>query len=386
MPKQAKPRRRTREAQPSSSRRAEVARREDAEPYLELEVIPGLAQFAEAELQSHTRDHVTLLPSDREDRVRFRYSGRPSCFLALRQAVAVHRVRPFAIPRPKALLGHQNFEALIDLIKEALDLHPLGSFHTFHISAAGSVSSVYTRIKAEIETQTGLRSTEEAGDLHLAIRRLQRSAMGVDKDPGWEVAVRLSPRPLSTRPWRVCDMPGALNGTVASAMMSLTYPSIEDRVINLACGSGTLLIERFALGPVHGAVGCDINATALACARENLRASSFSDEVCLIRCDAGQVPLPEEWGTTVCVDLPFGMLVGSHENNESFYPRILKEAARLVVPGGKAVAITQEARLFERVVASQAEFWSTWRIISIKLPASTRAGYIQPRIYLLNRK
>ena len=386
MPKQAKPRRRIRGAPPPPSPSSEAAKREDAEPYFELEVIPGLAQFATAELQAHTHGHATLLSSVREDRVRFRFSGQPSHLLTLRQSVAVHSVRPFAIPRPKALLGHQNLATLIDLIKEALRLHHPDSFGAFHISAAGSTTSVYTRIKAEIEAQIDLRSTEEAGDLHLAIRRSPKPAMAIKKDPGWEVAVRLSPRPLSTRPWRVCDMPGALNGTVASVMMSLTRPSIEDRVINLACGSGTLLIERLALGRVRRAVGCDINAAALACAAENLRASKFADEVNLLRCDAGQVPLPKDWGTSVCVDLPFGMLIGSHEKNEFLYPRVLAEAARLIAPDRKAVIITQEARLFERVVAAQAEFWSTLRIIPIKLPANTRAGYIQPRIYLLHRK
>jgi tRNA (guanine6-N2)-methyltransferase len=157
-------------------------------------------------------------------------------------------------------------------------------------------------------------------------------------------------------------------------------------VINLACGSGTLLIERFALGPIRRAVGCDIDATALACAQENLRASRLMDEVNLIRCDAGRVPLPEGWGNTVCVDLPFGMLVGSHEKNASLYPRILKEAARLLAPNGKTVVVTQEVRLFERVVADQEGLWSTLRTVPIKLPANTRDGYIRPRIYLLNRK
>jgi 23S rRNA G2445 N2-methylase RlmL len=169
-------------------------------------------------------------------------------------------------------------------------------------------------------------------------------------------------------------------------MMRLVRTSSGERVINLACGSGTLLIERCALGPLDSAVGCDIDAAALACARENLAASSLTDQVHLIRCDAGQVPLPEKWGTTACVDLPFGMLVGSHASNESLYPRILAEAARLVAPGGKAAAITQEVRLFERVLAAQAEKWATSRVIPIRLPANTRDGYIRPRIFLLERR
>jgi 23S rRNA G2445 N2-methylase RlmL len=355
--------------------------------YFELEVIPGLAEFALTELQKRMARKVRRLSSAREDRVRFRYSGNLAELLQLRQSVAVHRVKHFAIPRPKALLGHQNLETLVEQIEVVLGLHAKGSFHSFHISAAGSHSSVFARIKAEIAAHTGLQPTEEVGDLSLAVRRPQPlSPVAKDAEIGWEVAVRLSPRPLSARRWRVCDMPGALNGTVASTMMSLTKPSPEDRVVNLACGSGTLLIERLALGAVQSAVGCDWDAGALACAQENLKASGDDGSVRLIRCDAGQVPLPNGWATTVCADLPFGMLVGSHQANEVFYPRLMMEAARLIVVGGAMVAITQEVRLFERVVASQQDQWGIERVVPIKLPANTRAGYIRPRLYLLHRR
>jgi hypothetical protein len=50
------------------------------------------------------------------------------------------------------------------------------------------------------------------------------------------------------------------------------------------------------------------------------------------------------------------------------------------------VIITQEVRLFERVVAVQEHQWVVTRMIPIKLPANTRTGYIHPRIYLLNRR
>ena len=349
--------------------------------YYELEVIPGLAEFAQAELQEQTR--ARLLPSAREDRVRFQYAGKPRKLLRLRQAVAVHVVKPFAVPRPKALLGHQNLESLVSAIKEVMALHPAGSFETFHISAAGSGSSVFARIKAEIEGRTGFKSTEEAGHVLLAVRRPQRLSSAA---VGWEVALRLSPRPLSARAWRVCDMPGALNATVASAMMRLTQPSPTDRVVNLACGSGTLLVERLALGAARRAIGCDVDARALACAQENLAASGRADAMTLLRCDAGRAPLPAGCATTACVDLPFGMLVGSHQSNEQLYPRLLAEAGRLVTTRGVMVVITQELRLFERVAAAQGERWTVMRTISIKLPANTRAGIIRPRIYLLRRR
>jgi hypothetical protein len=353
----------------------------------ELEIIPGLAEFARRELQEQMGGQAHLLPSAREDRVRFRYGGDPHVLLALRRAVAVLRVRRFDIPRPKALLGHQNFETLVGMITGALALHPPHSFHTFHVSSAGSGSSVFARIKAAIEARTGLRSSEEPGDLLLAVRRPQRlPSLAGDAGIGWEVAVRLSPRPLSARRWRVCDMPGALNATVASTMMHLARPAAQERVVNLACGSGTLLIERLELGPVQWAIGCDVDADALACARSNLVASGHSHVVTLVCCDAGRVSLPTGCATTLCADLPFGMLVGSHQTNEQLYPRLLGEAGRLAVAGAMMVVITQEVRLFERVVAAQEDQWVVTRVVPIKLPANTRAGYIRPRIYLLQRR
>jgi tRNA (guanine6-N2)-methyltransferase len=368
-------------------RRARRSTPKGEQSYYELEVIPGLAALAQAELNEQVGRRARVMPSAREDRVRFSYTGEPSQLLRLRRAVAVYRIRRFEIPRPKALLGHQNLGRLTGLIEEALGLHGPGSFETFYVSAAGSDSSIFARIKEAIESRTGLSCVEEVGDLLVAVRRPQAlSQRGRSVAAGWEVAVRLSPRPLAVRDWRVCDMPGALNGTVASGMMSLPEFSTSDRVVNLACGSGTLLIERLALGPVQGAVGCDIDRGALDFARQNVAASGARGLVRLVQSDAGRVPLPKAWATVVCADLPFGMLVGSHQTNEVLYPRLLDEAGRLTQQEGSLVVITQEVRLFERVVSTQADQWEMTRVIPIKLPANTRDGYIQPRIYLMRRR
>jgi hypothetical protein len=39
-------------------------------------------------------------------------------------------------------------------------------------------------------------------------------------------------------------MPGAVNAALAHAIALLTEPEPADRLLNLCCGSGTLLIER----------------------------------------------------------------------------------------------------------------------------------------------
>lgn len=68
-----------------------------------------------------------------------------------------------------------------------------------------------------------------------------RRTLGRD---GWDVLVRLSTFPLSARSWRAEGYHAAVNATVAAAMVRLSQPRSGDRVVNLMCGSGTILVER----------------------------------------------------------------------------------------------------------------------------------------------
>ncbi len=78
------------------------------------------------------------------------------------------------------------------------------------------------------------------------------------------------------------------------------------------------------------------------------------------------------------IDLPFGQVVGSHAANVELYPRILAEAARVVVRGGLFVAITQDIRLWERLV-SENDRWTLETVVPLKIPIER--GYIHPRIF-----
>jgi 23S rRNA G2445 N2-methylase RlmL len=305
--------------------------------------------------------------------VPFSYTGDLRELLSLRTAGSVYVVRRFAIPRPLALLGHQHFRALLGIIGEALALHPPGAFRTFRISAAGEASPVFERLRRELAAQTGLAPSLEAGDLLLRVRR------PADSD-GFEVSVRLSPRPLSRREWRVCDLPGALNGSVARVMVDLTGPRPDDFFLNVACGSGTLMVERLQAAQAREVLGVDPSAEALLCARSNLEAAGCAGAFRLERWDAGDMPLANGCVTALCGDLPFGHLVGSHALNEELYPRVLVEAARVAAPGARAVFLTAEARLFERVLAGHTSDWEFQRTIRFRLDNT------HLRLYVLLRR
>jgi len=328
------------------------------------ECVPGLESFAAAELGR---------APGASGEVRFAFGGPWRRLLDLRTVVAVHAVVAAEVPRPAALLDDGRFRQIVAAVGHVRSLHPAGSFKTFRLSAAGADSAAFARFSARLTDATGLADTDEPGHLQLRVRRGAVS--------GFELLLRISPRPLTARPWRVCNLPGALNASVASIMATLTGPKTEDVYLNLGCGSGTLLIERAALGPARRLIGCDVDLDALDCARQNVAAAGRLD-VELEVWDATALPLPDRVVDVLTVDLPFGQLVGSHVQNADLYPRLLAEAARVARPGARLVAITHQSRLLERSV--DRDFWALDQEYRPRLP--TQAGTIAALIAVLRRR
>jgi ubiquinone/menaquinone biosynthesis C-methylase UbiE len=339
---------------------------------LEADVLEGLEHFGSAELRNRFHHYVKFSDTPSPGAIRFHYSGDLSALLDLRSLIAIYLVRRFDVPRPRALLGHQHFTALLDQVATVRRLAAADAYQMLRLSAAGEDSSVMSRLKDELAQHTGLRIAPDEGDLLL---RLRRSADGA----GWEALTRISPRPLATRAWRVCNLPGALNATLAHAMMHLSTPHPDDLIVNVACGSGTLMVERLALGPARSLLGCDIDPAALECARANLWAAGFDKLARLERWDAADLPLADGSATMICADLPFGQLVGSHLENEVLYPRFFAEATRIAAPGARLILLTHEVRLLERAATQHASAWRREEELRV------RTGGMTPRVYLFRR-
>lgn len=339
----------------------------------EAEVIAGLKSYAEAELEARFGRAVRIRAKDRAEELPFRFQGESlASLLTLQKPIAIYLLAHYDIPRPLALLGHQHFQRLLAQIDEVRALHPPGTFRTFRISAAGAGSPAFRRIKDEIGAAAGLVLHEEEADLVLRVRPAEGGA------GGWEVLIRLTPRPLAARAWRVCDRLGALNAPIASAMATMTDPTAADRCLNLMCGSGTLLVERLALGPAAAVGGCDTDPEALRCAGRNLAAAGL--EADLFAMNATALDLPDACIDVILADLPWGQLVGSHEANRTLYPQVLAEAARIAASGARAVFITHEIRLMETVLADMADRWHLHEAVRVF------QGGLHPRIYRLERR
>jgi tRNA (guanine6-N2)-methyltransferase len=334
----------------------------------------GLEDIARAELILVGRGRLnwSTTPLPRPGELEFTWRGSPKPLAGLKTIHAVYSILTHPVPRPKGLLGHEHFQHLLAQIETARTAWPPGAFHTLYLSAAGSDSSVMERLKNEIATQAGLEVASIEGDLLLRIRPAQ-------KGQGWQTLVRLSPRPLATRSWRVCNYEGALNATVAHAMCLLTNPTPGDVFINLACGSGSLLLERLDCAPSQLLVGLDTDLAAVDCALRNLAASKKTGNIQLLLADASQVPLRRGCATALVADLPFGHLVGSHATNLDLYPALLSEAARLAAPGAFFALISHEVRLLETLLERSPD-WHTRQVRRVAL------GGLNPRIFLLERR
>jgi tRNA (guanine6-N2)-methyltransferase len=338
--------------------------------HLEVVVAAGLEELARAELRQLGRS-AQIVPSAEAGLLQLRYHGNLRSLLELQLATSVYMVHTFAVPRPRALLGDQQLRTIQQLSARVIGLHPPGSFRTLYLSAAGGDSTILSRLKGELAAGLGLTVGSDDGDLLVRLRREPEGG-------GWQFLVRISPRPLATRAWRVCNREGALNGPVAHAMALLTHPTPSDRYLNLGCGSGSLLIERLRIGPARSAIGCDRDATALRCAQANLAAAGLATRCELHNWDVRALPLPAASIDVVSADLPFGHLVGSHEENLRLYPALLAEAARVACPGARCVVLSHEVRLMERLLAQQ-NSWQLEQMVRVDL------GGLFPRIVQLRR-
>jgi tRNA (guanine6-N2)-methyltransferase len=340
---------------------------------MELLFLPGLAEVVEAEVRERLREAQRLRPvAGRSDSLRLELRGPWEGLLELRTIVAAFAVLNFGVPRPRSLTSGEYLPEIVRTVQAVRELSPAPAPASFRFDAPGPSSSGFRRLAEELASSTGLAHDQDDGDLVLRFRR------AIERPGGWDVLVRLSSRPLSDRPWRVRNLPGAANATIAAAMARLTRPRPADRVANLMCGSGTLLVERLLTGPARLAVGVDRDRAVLEDCRANLAAAGLAHRAELVHGDvAGDGWLARGPYDVLLADPPWGTLVGDHAGNRALYATLLERAHRAAAPGARLAVLTHEIRLMERCLASARRLWA---------PESVTRVYAKghhPRIYLL---
>ncbi|QPC81197.1 methyltransferase domain-containing protein [Phototrophicus methaneseepsis] len=350
--------------------KSKSTKRDDPQALLYVaEVAPGLEHIAQAEIEDKL-PHIEHRHTQNGE-VTFAYNGPSDQLAQLATVIAIYRIIEFEVPRPKALLGHEHFTRLtteLDRVRQASNDH----FADWHMAAAGTHTAVMQRLIAAITLHLGIPHRDNEGDLWLRLRPAKHGRM-----PVWQALIRMTPRPLATRPWRVVNMPGALNASVAAALLYFTQQHNDDIFLNIGCGSGTMLIERAAQMPAKQMIGVDISPDAIAASHANIAAANLP-QIRLIQADSQALPLPNQSVTRIVADLPFGQHIGSHDENLWLYPALLHEASRVAAIGATFTLITHEVKLMDATLPSLPQ----WHLQSQSMITLTG---LHPRIYVLER-
>jgi predicted RNA methylase len=171
---------------------------------------------------------------------------------------------------------------------------------------------------------------------------------------------------------KLARIPASTNPVVAALMIRLLAPEDGQLVCDPCCGAGTLLLEAAAAAPGIRVLGGDVSRPALRAARRNLGAAAP-----LYLGDARFLPLGGRTVHRLVCNLPFGKRVGSHRENVDFYPAFLAEVDRVLVSHGRALALTEEKRLFRQAAAAT-------RRLRIDRELTLTTGGLHPSVFVLH--
>ena len=235
-----------------------------------------------------------------------------------------------------------------ELLEQIRRQRPRQRFRALRLEAAGAGSPDMRRLADALAEQAGL-PVDGDGDL---VVRVRKGAAPVT----WQVLLRTTPRPLSTRSWRTENYPGAVSAPIAATVLDLLRVGEEDSLLDMTCGSGTFLVEQLHAAVPARAVGVDLDPAALDAARAHQRAARRKGRIEWVEGDVRSVPL-EPGFTRIVTNPPWGTLHGEHATNEELLAQLLDRAAELAAPEARLGMLTHEITRMHRVLETAPAGW-----------------------------
>ncbi len=239
---------------------------------------------------------------------------------------------------PVYLKTHKS--ALGNLINIVISKNPTGTFNTFKINCAGSDTKEITALKEYLVSEFKLMEDEEA-DAKIYIAKI---------DGVWEVGLQITPRPLSLRKYKIKNISGAMDPTIASSLNYLCKLENYKSYLNIFSGSATLMIEAgLNYENLEKIIGFDNNKERLSASIQNIKQAGLIRKLLVKELDIMDQPNLGKFDV-ITADLPFGMAISKGENLEALYKAFIESCEKSLNFGGRLAVYTSEFEIFEKLI------------------------------------
>ncbi|PIQ74888.1 MAG: hypothetical protein CO001_04170 [Candidatus Portnoybacteria bacterium CG_4_8_14_3_um_filter_40_10] len=271
---------------------------------------------------------------------------------------------------PRYISNHKSI--LGNLIEIAISGNK-DKFKTFKIICAGSDSPRVRSIAEYIQKAYRLTEKEES-DMKIHIIKL---------DEIWEIGVQITSRPLSFRDYKIKNMSGAMDPTIAYAVNSLCELESANSYLNIFSGSATLLIEAGQCYPnLKQLIGFDNNKKSISLAIQNIKKAGLIKKIQLKEKDIFDKPDLGKFDV-ITSDLPFGMSISKNEDLENLYRCFVEYCQETLNHGGKLAVYTSKHEILKQIILeSRLKIIKT---LELKFITSVNA-YLRPKIFVCRLK
>lgn len=325
--------------------------------HLYLFTVPGLERIAASEVEAQLQG--SRLEEQRTGIVFFSYAGEPEPLLRLRTAEdlfalvargTVSQGRQGLSQARRLVKGSPWWEAAVTLGRQ---LRPKKVHRATYRVVAQRRRGRHAYARRELQQWIGRAVGERFPNWKWVEEEALIEVWVLQEGAEVICGLRLSDRTMRHRTYKQASIRASLRPVVARAMAILSEPSSCDVFLDPMCGAGTILIERGEHGRYRQLLGGDLDPEAVAATRANVGPRYRPIGIC--RWDATELPLADRSATRLVCNLPFGRKVGSPEEIPGLYQGFLREAARVLAPGGIAVLLTSERQWLARSLAAHPE-------------------------------
>lgn len=184
---------------------------------------------------------------------------------------------------------------------------------------------------------------------------------------------------LSKREWRKEFVPAGINPCLAYIMCMIGGVNSNSIIYDPFCGAGVIPITALLYFNCKRVICSDRSRVAIEKSRINFGNANIDKcKYILFQSDICSVKLKKRNVDLIISNLPFGIRVGSHNENIEAYQCLEKVAHKILRRKGKLVLLTQEKKLLLKTFNK-----GTWKCKSV---ISTDEGGLSPDIFVIEKR